>query len=436
VPIAQEVHTMNRIFALVDCNNFYVSCERLFSASIQNKPVIVLSNNDGCVVARSNEVKALNIKMGQPVFEIRELIEKHNIVLFSSNYSLYADMSDRTMQLLSTFAHQIEVYSIDESFLDLSHVPLDGLQEYGQQIRATVWQFLGLPVSVGIATTKTLTKVATEIVKKQTGYLGVLSIADISEAELDELLAGISVEDVWGIGHRYAAALRTRDIYTAKDLKYADPHWIRRHLTVVGARTVLELRGISCIPLETKVKPKKGIMSSKSFGRPIQELQELEEAIANYTARAAEKLRDQDSLVSCINVFIQTNVFQKDAPQYSKSISKTLPFPTAFTPDLINAALEALHSIYQPGYSFKKAGVYFSKIISQESIQFDLFGDFTVEGHVKKTKLMCVVDLLNRLLGRDTLFFGAQGIGREWKMRQERRSPRYTTQWSELLSTT
>jgi DNA polymerase V len=427
---------MNRIFALVDCNNFYVSCERLFSASIQNKPVIVLSNNDGCVVARSNEVKALNIKMGQPVFEIRELIEKHNIVLFSSNYSLYADMSDRTMQLLSTFAHQIEVYSIDESFLDLSHVPLDGLQEYGQQIRATVWQFLGLPVSVGIATTKTLTKVATEIVKKQTGYLGVLSIADISEAELDELLAGISVEDVWGIGHRYAAALRTRDIYTAKDLKYADPHWIRRHLTVVGARTVLELRGISCIPLETKVKPKKGIMSSKSFGRPIQELQELEEAIVNYTARAAEKLRDQDSLVSCINVFIQTNVFQKDAPQYSKSISKTLPFPTAFTPDLINAALEALHSIYQPGYSFKKAGVYFSKIVSQESIQFDLFGDFTVEGHVKKTKLMCVVDLLNRLLGRDTLFFGVQGIGREWKMRQERRSPRYTTQWSELLSTT
>ncbi len=196
----------------------------------------------------------------------------------------------------------------------------------------------------------------------------------------------------------------------------------------------MELRGIACIPLETKAKPKKGIMSSKSFGRPIQQLQELEEAIANYTARAAEKLRDQDSLVTCINVFIQTNTFQKDAPQYSKSISKTLPFPTAFTPDLISAALEALHSIYQPGYSFKKAGVYFSKIVSQESIQFDLFGDFTVEGHVKKTKLMCVVDLLNRLIGRDTLFFGAQGISREWKMRQERRSPRYTTQWSELLS--
>jgi DNA polymerase V len=427
---------MNRIFALVDCNNFYVSCERLFSASIQSKPVIVLSNNDGCVVARSNEVKKLGVKMGQPVFEIRELIEKHNIVLFSSNYSLYADMSDRTMKLLSTFAHKIEVYSIDESFLDLSHAPLEGLQEYGQQIRATVWQFLGLPVSVGIATTKTLTKVATEIVKKHSEYLGVLSIVHISEAELDELLEGIGVEDVWGIGHRYAAALRARDIYTARDLKYADPHWIRRHFTVVGARTVLELRGISCIPLETKAKPKKGIMSSKSFGRPIQELQELEEAIANYTARAAEKLRDQDSLVSCINVFIQTNTFQKDAQQYSKSISKTLPFPTAFTPDLINAALEALHSIYKPGYSFKKAGVYFSKIVSQESIQFDLFGDFTVEGHVKKTKLMCVVDLLNRLLGRDTLFFGAQGIGREWKMRQERRSPRYTTQWSEVLSTT
>ena len=427
---------MNRIFALVDCNNFYVSCERLFSASIQNKPVIVLSNNDGCVVARSNEVKKLGVKMGQPVFEIKNLIEQHNIVLFSSNYSLYADMSDRVMQLLATFASEVEVYSIDESFLNLSHVSLESLQEYGEEIRATVWQFTGIPVSVGIATTKTLTKIATEIVKKQTGYLGVLSIAQMSEAELDELLEGISVEDVWGIGHRYAAALRTRDIYTAKDLKYTDPHWIRRHLTVVGARTVLELRGISCIPLETKVKPKKGIMSSKTFGRPIDQLQELEEAVANYTARAAEKLRDQDSLVLCINVFIQTNVFQKDAPQYSKSLSKMLPFPTAFTPDLISAALEALHSIYQPGYSFKKAGVYFSKIVSQESIQFDLFGNFTVEGHVKKTKLMCVVDLLNRLLGRDTLFFGAQGISREWKMRQERRSPRYTTQWSELLSTT
>jgi len=427
---------MNRVFALVDCNNFYVSCERLFCASIQNKPVIVLSNNDGCVVARSNEVKALGVKMGQPVFEIKDLIEQHNIILFSSNYSLYADMSDRVMQLLSTFAPEVEIYSIDESFLNLSHVPSEGLQEYGQQVRTTVWQFTGIPVSVGIATTKTLTKIATEIVKKQPEYLGVLSIVHVAEAELDKLLEGISVEDVWGIGHRYAAALRARDIYTARDLKYADPHRIRKHFTVVGARTVFELRGISCIPLETKVKPKKGIMSSRSFGRPIEQLQELEEAIANYTARAAEKLRDQDSLASCIHVFIQTNVFQKDAPQYNKSISKTLPFPTAFTPDLINAALEALHSIYQPGYTFKKAGVYFSKIVSQQSIQFDLFGDFTVEGHVKKTKLMCVVDLLNRLLGRDTIFFGAQGINREWKMRQERRSPRYTTQWSELLSTT
>lgn len=425
---------MNHVFALVDCNNFYISCERLFSASIQNKPVIVLSNNDGCVVARSNEVKKLGVKMGQPVFEIRDLIEQHNIVLFSSNYSLYADMSDRVMQLLATFAPEIEMYSIDEAFLNLSHILLEDLQEYGQEIRVTVWQFTGIPVSVGIATTKTLTKVATEIVKKHSEYLGVLSIAHTSEAELDELLEDIGVEEVWGIGHRYAAALRERDIYTARDLKYADPFWIRRHFTVVGARTVLELRGIACIPLETKAKPKKGIMSSKSFGRSIQKLEELEEAIANYTARAAEKLRDQDSLVLCINVFIQTNAFQKDAPQYSKSVTRRLPFPTAFTPDLIHAALEALHSIYQPGYSFKKAGVYFSKIVPQESIQFDLFGDFTVEGHVKKTKLMCVVDLLNKLIGRNTLFFGAQGIARDWKMRQERRSPRYTTQWNEVLS--
>ena len=330
------------VYALVDCNNFYVSCERTFNGALHSRPVLVLSNNDGCVVARSNESKALGIKMGQPVFECRELIEQHHIQVFSSNYPLYADMSDRVMQTLATFSPRVEVYSIDEAFLDLSHVPREQLHAYGHQIRETVWRFTGIPVSVGIASTKTLTKVANEVVKKNPVYRGVLSLMHTSEEELDELLETLPVEDVWGIGPRYTRLLQSRDILTAKDLKYAEQRWVRRHLTVVGERTVLELRGIACIPLETQAKPKKGIMTAKSFGRSVESREELEEAVATYTARAAEKVRKQGSAVSSISIFLHTNAFQKDAPQYGNSLTRVLPFPTSFTPDLFNVALDML----------------------------------------------------------------------------------------------
>ena len=349
---------MYQVVALVDANNFYCSCERAFNAALHSKAVLVLSNNDGCVVARSNEVKALGIKMGQPVFECQELIEQHHIQVFSSNYPLYADVSNRIMNVLATFSPHTEVYSIDEAWIDLSHIPLTSLSDYGREIRETVWRFTGIPVSLGIATTKTLSKVATEIVKQQPLSHGVLSLVHSSHEELDELLEKLSVEDVWGIGSRYSRLLQSRDIFTAKDLKYANQRWIRKRLTVVGERTVLELRGVACIPLETQAKPKKGIMTAKSFGKSVESEEELLEAISTYTARAAEKLRKQESAASSISVFLHTNAFKKDAPQYGNSLSRVLPFPTSFTPDFLTAAREMIHSIYRKGYAYKKAGVF------------------------------------------------------------------------------
>lgn len=427
---------MQTIFALVDCNNFYVSCERCFCAAIQNRPVIVLSNNDGCAVAVSSEVKALGVKRGTPIFQIRDLIEEHHIVLFSGNYALYADISDRTMTVLHSFSPQVEVVSIDEAFLSLAHIEPEHLHVYGQQIRATVRQYVGIPVSVGMGETKTLSKIATEIVKKHAEYQGVLVLAFRSEDEMDLFLSVITIEDVWGIGPRYARRLREQGITTAKHLKYANARWIRKHLTVVGERTVLELRGIACIPLDTRTKPKKGILSSKTFGKPLERLDELEEAVATYTVRAAEKLRIQGSVAGYISVFIHTNQFKKDEPQYANSASRTIIFPTAFTPDLIGYALKLVRSIYKPGYKYRKAGVYLNKITPREHMQFDLFGEFSLWQHDRQRWLMEAVDHINRLWGHDTIFFGAQGIRREWQMRQEKRSPRYTTHWDELFAVT
>jgi len=365
---------MHQVVALVDANNFYCSCERAFNAALHGKPVIVLSNNDGCVVARSNEVKSF-IKMGQPVFECQELIEQHHIQVFSSNYALYADVSARIMTTLATFSPHIEIYSIDEAWIDLSHIPIERLQDYGREIRENVWRMTGIPVSLGIAKTKTLSKVATELVKKQPLYHGVLNLMQYTDQALDELLESLPVQDVWGIGPRYTHHLQSMNILTAKEFKYAEQRWIRKHLTVVGERTLLELHGVACIPLETQAKPKKGIMTAKSFDRSIETLEELEEAVSTYIARAAEKLRGQGSVASCINVFLHTNAFKKDAPQYNNSLSRQLPYPTSFTPDFLNVALDMVQSIYRKGYTFKKAGVFLSRISSHDVLQTDLFGD-------------------------------------------------------------
>ena len=424
-----------RVYALVDANNFYVSCQRAFSASLHNRGVIVLSNNDGCVIARSNEVKGL-IKMGQPFFECKELIEQHQLVVFSSNYPLYADISNRIMAILAECSPLLEIYSIDEAWLELTPLSIPDLTAYGHEIRVRVRQLTGIPVSVGIAGTKTLAKLANEIVKKHPLYAGVLDLSHLSAQDIDRHLEAVPVDDVWGIGVKYGQFLRSESIFTAKELRDADDTWIRKHLTVVGQRIVLELRGIACIPLEPEPQVKKGIMSAKTFGREIMSREELEEAVANYTARAAEKLRSQHSLTSCISVFMQTDQFKQNSPQYSASLTRRLPFPTAFTPDLIKQAREAVRAMYRLGYAYRKAGVYLSKIVPDESLQPDLFGGFSLPLHYKQMRLMSIVDVINKVYGRDTLFFAIQGITRSWKMQQRKLSPHFTTRWSELFTVT
>ncbi len=423
-----------KVIALVDCNNFYVSCERVFHAALRNKPVIVLSNNDGCVVARSNEAKKLGIQMGQPAFECQKIIRTHHVEVFSSNYTLYADMSRRVMDVLAHFSPRLEVYSIDEAFLDLTQLAIDDLTEFGHTLKERVWQHTGIVVSVGIATTKTLAKVATETVKRDQKYGGVLNLTDLPNEELDSYLAAISAEDIWGIGRKYALFLTNYGIMTARDLKYSDEKWIRRYLTVVGERMVLELRGISCLPVECEPKSKKEIICAKSFGRDVTELVELEEALATYTARVAEKLRSQQMLAAMLSVFVQTNLFRKDVPQYANSFTIHLASPTAFTPVLIAHALHGLRAMYREGYRYKKVGISLLKLVPEDGVQPDLFGAFSLYEYYRQARLMAILDAINSIYGRDTLFFAVQGITRPWKMHQSRLSSRFTTQWSDILS--
>ena len=422
-----------KILALSDVNNVYVSCEKAFSGALQTKSTIVLSNNDGCVIARSNDVKQW-IKMGQPVFEVEDIIKEHDIQVFSSNYTLYATMSDRTMRVLSQFSPLVEIYSIDEAFADLTHLAIDDLTEYGKTIKACVLQYTGLPVSVGIASSKCLCKIANEIVKHDPSYEGVLDLTALTEEEVDTLLSQVAIEDVWGIGRKYATFLYNHGIMTARDLKYADEQWIRKYLTVTGHRIVLELRGISCMPLEIVRPTKKGIMCAKTFGQEIKEFTELAEAVACYVARAAEKLRSQDSQTAFLTVFARTNHFNKTIPHYEYSYSIRLPFATAFTPALIVSALKGLKAIFQDGITYKKAGVMFSKITPLAHVQPDLFGDVSLYDYYRQARLMAVVDAINAIYGRDSLFFAVQGSSRPWKMRQSRLSGRFTTQWSEILT--
>jgi DNA polymerase V len=427
---------MKPVVALVDCRAFYVSCERVFNAAIRQKPVIVLGNNDGIIVALSQEAKALGLRRGQAAFQCREIIETHAVASFSSNYQLYADLSSRVMATLAAFTSAMEVYSIDEAYLDLSHVEASALTEYGRTIQQTVLLHTGIPTTVAITTTKTLAKIAAEIIKQEASCEGVLSIADWTEGQIDVLLERVSVADIWGIGPRKALMLSAHSIFTAKQFKEVRTPWIRKHLHVTGVRTQYELRGIQAIPLETTPKPKKNLACALNFGRPIQFLEELAEAAATYVATVAQRLRRQHSLAGSLTVFIQTSRFQTNAPQYSNSRSKTILFPTAFTPDLINEALQLLHEIFRPGYMYRKAGVLLGKIVPQDTLQGDLFDLFSLELHEKKARLMESVDLINETWGNNTLFFGAQGIQRDWKMRQAKRSPRFTTQWEELFSVT
>lgn len=414
---------MKKVFALVDCNNFYASCERIFNPKLEGKPVVVLSNNDGCIIARSNEAKALGIKMGAPFFKCKSLIKRHNVQVFSSNYALYGDLSQRVMDVLQQMEPEVEIYSIDEAFVSLPYS--ENLTEYATQLRNKVKQCVGIPVSIGIAPTKTLAKLANRIAKKNAQYNGVFDIS--SHDKIDELLSSIEVGDVWGIGRQSTKKLNRQGIYSVLQLKKANDAWIRKHLTVTGLRTVMELRGIPCISLENTQASKKSIISSKSFGSPVGSLADLTEAISTYTSRAAEKLRNQKSIAGGLHVFITTNRF-KTCMQYSNSEMVILPEPTSSTPALIGAAVKCLKHIYKPGYEYQKAGVMLTDIASETCQQKNLF----METSDDKAPLMKALDKINERWGRHTLQYAVTGFKKPWKFKQTRKSPAYTTRWADL----
>jgi DNA polymerase V len=416
-----------KIFALVDCNNFYASCERVFDPSLKERAIIILSNNDGCIVARSNEAKSLGIPMGAPVFEQKAVIKKHNVAVFSPNYQLYGDMSKRVMDSLSLFTPDMEVYSIDEAFLRLDYLQSRNLFEYCKTIRAKVLQWTGIPVSIGIGPTKVLAKVANHVAKKQTD-VGVYDIR--SQQKQNKILESLDINKIWGIAGRWSERLNSMGIYKASGLRDASPSIIRKHLSVVGERILRELKGQPCIDLEN-IQPRKNIMSSKSFGKLLTKKEPIEEALSNYTARACEKLRKQNSRAQAVHVFVQTNGFRETDRQYNNATTHTLTTPTSDTRIIIEAAKFCLSRIYRHGYRYKKTGIMLLDLIPASLEQKQLFVNFD---HRQSDHLMSIVDRVNKEQGSDTLFFGAQGVNREWKMRCGSRSPRYTTKWDELLT--
>jgi DNA polymerase V len=418
---------MSLLFALVDSNNFYVSCERVFDHKLEGRPVVVLSNNDGCVVARSNEAKALGVAMGVPAFQIRHLIRAHDVQVYSSNYTLYGDMSRRVMHTLAQFSPNVEVYSIDEAFLSLSEFIHRNLTEYGRNIRATVKRWTGIPVSVGIAESKTLAKVAGRVAKRSLDAAGVFDLTACQDR--DALLARTPVEDVWGIGPNWARLLKQHGITTALSLRETDVHWVRGMMGVVGERLVRELRGVSCLPLEDCPPPKQGITVSRSFGRPITSLAEMRQAVATYTARAAEKLREEGLAVTVLTVFLTTNPFKKDDPQYNNAVTIKLPIATDSTSELLRYALPGMERIFREGYRYKKAGVMLTALVPASQVQGDLF-DY--QDRERFSRLMRVLDRVNADMGAGTLRYAAEGITKRWKARFERRSPAYTTNWRDL----
>ncbi len=419
---------MKPAFALVDCNNFYASCEKLFRPDLKHTPVVVLSNNDGCIVARSKEVKALGVKMGVPMFQVQEEIIKHGIVCFSSNYALYADLSNRVMAILEEDAPRLEVYSIDEAFMDLSGLdPLMDLQTFGKQIKRKVDKWTGITVGVGIAPTKTLAKLANHAAKK---YPATGSVVNLMNPDRQKrLLALLDVSDVWGVGRRMTSKLKEKGINTALDLANANPKAIRSEFSVVLERTVRELNGISCLDLECIRPTKQQIICSRSFGHKVTDKQQLREAIAKYMTRAAEKLRGEKRLCRVVNVFIRTSPFMPNEPRYAKSLSAELPYPTADTRDLLDVADALFHHIYRAGFRYAKGGVMLSDFYEHNAFQQDLFQADNKK--VNSKSLMKIVDRINRS-NHGKIFFAAEGVSPKWTMKREHLSPAYTTKWADL----
>ncbi|MEI7457616.1 MAG: Y-family DNA polymerase [Nitrosomonadales bacterium] len=413
-----------RAIALVDCNNFYVSCERLFQPALEGKPVVILSNNDGCVVSRSQEVKNLGIAMAAPWFKLKDLAKQHGIIALSSNYTLYADLSNRVMRVLAQFSPEQEVYSIDECFLDITGI--EALTRYGQSMRQAVKQCVGIPVCVGIAPSKTLSKLANHVAKKQSS--GVCNFNELSEEQLNHLLGSIDVSEVWGVGRRTHSRLQEMGITTVLALKCAPAQRIRAEFGLPLARTVAELNGTACLSLEEYTPPRAQIICSRSFGIPVTHLADLEEAVIAYTSRAAEKLRRQHSVACCVHVAIRTNPNQIKAPQYQPSLTLALAEPSDDTRVLCHATLAGLRQMYRAGYAYQKAGITLSGIINDRPRS--LFDD--IEMQQKSATLMATLDLINRRMGSGTIQLLGEGIKKNWAMKRGNVSPRYTTELSDI----
>jgi DNA polymerase V len=418
---------MTHVFALIDCNNFYVSCEQAFDPKLRRRPVIVLSNNDGCVIARSEEAKVLGITMGALLFKIQPLVEAHDILVHSSNYALYGDMSQRVMSVLREFTPEVEVYSIDEAFLDLAGIRCETYTALGRMIRERGYRHTRVPVTVGIAETKTLAKVAASIAKGSEKTGGVL---DLTKSPYQEIaLQRTPVEKVWGIGPAYAKLLKKRGITNALELRNADTRWAKKAMTVVGARIVMELRGVSCLPLEICPRPRKSVTISRSFPVEVEALSELREAVSVFATRAAEKLRQDKLAASAVTVFIETSRFDKES-YYSNSATLELVYATDNTQEVIQHALEALGRIFRPGYRYRRAGVLFNGLLPADQLTRRLFDNQALD---KYRRVMPVVDRLNAKYGAGTVRFSVARPGGRWKTKLARRSPRYTTRLAEVM---
>ncbi|MFD0911975.1 Y-family DNA polymerase [Methylophilus luteus] len=428
-----------RVIALVDVNNFYVSCERVFNPKLRNRPVVVLSNNDGCVISRSAEAKALDIAMGAPWFQIRKFAEQENVFVLSSNYALYADMSNRVMSILRQFSPLQEIYSIDESFLDLSGFTHVDLTDYAQKLRQTVLQGTGLPVCVGIGSSKTLAKMANHCAKQQLALNGVCNFNALPETDVDASLREIAVGKVWGIGRALSKKMHELEIFTAYDLKRSDAATMRSKFSVVLEKTVRELNGTTCLELEQIRGPQQQILSTRSFGQTVRDLQTLQEAVTLLTTRAGEKLRQRQLFAGSIHVYIRTSPFRDAGQQYDNGFNIDLHTPTNSSMRLVEAAFKALGQIYRPGYDYMKAGISLGALATAQGQQQDMFE--ISDTHDKSVRLMQTIDSINQKMGRATIKLASEGVQKHkqaeikqpWRMKQEMMSPRYTTRWDELL---
>ena len=412
----------NRI-ALVDCNSFYVSCERLFNPRIQKKAVVVLSNNDGCVISRSTEAKILGIRMGEPYFKVKDLVKKNKVEVFSSNYALYGDISRRVMRVLRTFSPKVEIYSIDEAFIDLSFIDEKGAEEYGKEIRSRVLKWTGIPTSVGIATTKTLSKVANHIAKKEKAGVVYLN------KDIDERLKKFAIEDVWGVGRQLSKFYYKNNIKNAYDLKNVSNYWVKKGTNVLGAKTAMELRGVPCIDLQIDQEKRKNCCVSRSFGRKVTEIEELEESVTTHCLNAAEKIRADDQLAKTITVFVRTSPFDKSKKYYSNSKTIDLPIATNNSLELIKNATKALSEIYVKGHRYQKAGVILTGLKDEKESQENLL---TPLMNNKSKSLMKAIDYTNSKYGRYAISIAHAGLSKGWKMRREHSSKIDTASFDSL----